>query len=63
MVRLDYLFYMKAWAGDPIDQRDLRVIAKALRLVDERQAHDIVRGYSPGELPRGVQILLESLFE
>ena len=63
MVRLDYLFYMKAWAGDPIDQRDLRVIAKALELQDERHASDIVRGFSPGELPRGVQILLESLFE
>lgn len=63
MVRLDYLFYMKAWAGDPIDQRDLVVIAKALEVTDERQAYDIVRGYSPGELPRGVQILLESLFE
>jgi hypothetical protein len=23
----------------------------------------VVRGFSPGELPRGVQILLESLFE
>lgn len=63
MVRLDYLFSMKAWAGDPIDQRDLRVIAKALGLQDERQAYDIVRGFSPGELPREVQILLESLFE
>ena len=49
--------------GDPIDQRDLRVIAKALELQDELQAHDIVRRYSPGELPREVQILLESLFE
>jgi predicted nucleotidyltransferase len=63
MVRLDYLFYMKAWAVDPIDQRDLVVIAKVLELNDERQAYDLVRGYSPGELPRGVQILLESLFE
>ena len=63
MVRLDYLFYMKAWAGDPIDQRDLRVIAKALGLQDERHASAVVRGFSPGELPRGVQILLESLFE
>lgn len=63
MVRLDYLFYMKAWAGDPIDQRDLRVIATALGLKDEHQAHEVVRGYSPGELPRDVQILLESLFE
>jgi predicted nucleotidyltransferase len=63
MVRLDYLFSMKAWAGDPIDQRDLYVIAKALGLQDERQAYDVVRGYSPGELPRHVQILLESLFE
>jgi predicted nucleotidyltransferase len=63
MVRLDYLFYMKAWAGDPIDQRDLRVIAKELGLKDERRAHEIVRGFSPGELSRDVQILLESLFE
>ncbi len=63
MVRLDYLFYMKAWAGDPIDQRDLRAIAKALGLRNEHQAYDIVRRYSPGELPRDVQILLESLFE
>jgi len=63
MVRLDYLFSMKAWAGDPIDQRDLMVIAQALGVQDERQAYDIVRGYSPGELPRHVQILLESLFE
>lgn len=63
MVRLDYLFYMKAWAGSPLDQRDLRKIAKALAVKDEHQAYDIVRGYSPGELPRDVQILLESLFE
>jgi predicted nucleotidyltransferase len=63
MVRLDYLFYMKAWAGDPIDQRDLRVIATALELTDERQANEIVRGFSAGQLPRDVQILLESLFE
>ena len=63
MVRLDYLFYMKAWAGDPIDQRDLRVIANALELKDENQASEIVRGFSPGELPRDVEILLESLFE
>jgi predicted nucleotidyltransferase len=63
MVRLDYLFYMKAWAGDPIDQRDLRAIAKALDLKDEHHAYDIVRGYSPGVLPRVVQVLLESLFE
>ena len=63
MVRLDYLFHMKAWAGDPVDQRDLLVIAKALGLKDERQAHEIVRGYSSGELPRDVQIILESLFE
>ncbi len=63
MVRLDYLFYMKAWAGDPIDKRDLRVIGKALKLEDEHQAYDIVRRYSPGELPREIQILLESLFE
>ena len=63
MVRLDYLFYMKAWAGDPIDQRDLRAIAKALELTNEHQAYDIVRGYSPGELTREIQILIESLFE
>ena len=54
---------MKAWAGDPIDQRDLRAIAKALELTDEPQAYDIVRGYSPGELTREIQILIESLFE
>ena len=63
MVRLDYLFYMKAWAGDPVDQRDLRAIAKALAVKDEHEAVDIVRRYSPGELSREVQILLESLFE
>ena len=63
MVRLDYLFYMKAWAGDPIDQRDLRVIAAALELTGERQANEIVSGFSAGQLPRDVQILLESLFE
>jgi len=63
MVRLDYLFYMKAWAGDPIDQRDLLEIARALEVRDEHQAYDIVRGYSRGELSREVQILLESLFE
>jgi predicted nucleotidyltransferase len=63
MVRLDYLFYMKAWAGDPVDQRDLRTIAKALTVKDEHEAYDIVRRYSPGELSREVQILLESLFE
>lgn len=63
MVRLDYLFYMKAWAGDPIDQRDLRAIAKALDLTDEQHAYDVVRGHSRGELSREVQILLESLFE
>lgn len=63
MVGLDYLFYMKAWAGDPIDQRDLRKLAKALGVKDEHEAFDIVRSYSPGELTREVQILLESLFE
>lgn len=63
MVRLDYLFYMKAWAGDPIDQRDLRVIARVLGLQDEHQAYALVRGHSQGELSRDVQILLESLFE
>jgi predicted nucleotidyltransferase len=63
MVRLDYLFYMKAWAGDPVDQRDLREIAKALGIKDEHEADEIVRRYSPGELSREVQILLESLFE
>lgn len=63
MIRLDYLFYMKAWAGDPVDQRDLRVIAKALKVKDEHQAYKIVRRYSPGELPREIQILIESLFE
>ena len=63
MVRLDYLFYMKAWAGDPVDQRDLRVIAQALKVTDEHQAYEIVRAYSPGEMPREIQILLESLFE
>lgn len=63
MVRLDYLFSMKAWAGDPIDQRDLRVIAATLGLQNERQAYDMVRAFSPGELTREVQILLESLFE
>jgi len=63
MVRLDYLFSMKAWAGGPVDQRDMRVIAKALGLGDERQAYEVVRGYSTGELPRHVQVLLESLFE
>jgi len=63
MVRLDYLFYMKAWAGDPIDQRDLRKIAEVLSVKDEHEAYDIVRRHSPGELSREVQILLESLFE
>jgi predicted nucleotidyltransferase len=63
MVRLDYLFYMKAWAGDPIDQRDLLEIARALEVTNEHHAYDIVRSYSPGELTREVQILLESLFE
>ena len=63
MVRLDYLFYMKAWAGDPIDQRDLLEIARALEVTDEHHAYDIVRGYSPGGLTREVQILLESVFE
>jgi hypothetical protein len=63
MVRLDYLFYMKAWAGDPVDQRDLRVIAQALKVTDEHQGYEIVRRYSPGEVPREIQILLESLFE
>lgn len=62
MVGLDYLFYMKAWAGDPLDQRDLRAIAKALRIKDEHEAYDIVRRYSAGALSREVQILLESLF-
>jgi predicted nucleotidyltransferase len=63
MVRLEYLFYMKAWAGDPIDQRDLRAIANALGLKDEGQANAIVRGFSSGGLPRDVEILIESLFE
>jgi len=34
-----------------------------LELTDERQAYDIVRGFSPGELTREIQILIESLFE
>lgn len=63
MVSLEYLFYMKAWAGSPIDQRDLYAIAGALKLKDEREAYDIVRQYSPGTPPREIQILLESLFE
>jgi len=63
MVRLDYLFSMNAWAGDPIDQRDLLEIARALEVTDEHHAYDIVRGYSPGGLTREVQILPESLFE
>lgn len=63
MVALDYLFYMKAWAGSPIDQRDLRTLSEALNLRDEQQAYQIVRRYSPGTPPREVQILLESLFE
>jgi len=54
---------MKAWAGDPIDQRDLHEIARALEFKDEHHAYDIVRGYSRAELTREVQILLESLFE
>lgn len=54
---------MKAWAGDPIDQRDLSRIAAALGVTTEHEAYDIVRKYSPGELSREVQILLESLFE
>ncbi len=62
-VRLDYLFYMKAWAGDPIDQRDLRAIAKALGVHDEQEAYEIVRRYSSGEVSEEIQILLESLFE
>jgi hypothetical protein len=52
-----------AWAGDPVDQRDLRVIAKELALADEQQAYETVRAFSPGELPREIQVLLESLFE
>jgi predicted nucleotidyltransferase len=63
MVRLDYLFYMKAWAGDPVDQRDLRAIAKVINVKDEHEAYGIVRRYSSGELSEEVQILLESLFE
>jgi len=63
MVRLDYPFCMKAWAGDPVDQRDLRTIATTLAIMDEHEAYDIVRRFSPGELSREVQILLESLFE
>ena len=55
--------YMKAWAGDPVDQRDLGVIAKALGVRGDREAYDIVRRYSSGELSEQVQILLESLFE
>jgi predicted nucleotidyltransferase len=63
MVALDYLFYMKAWAGDPVDQRDLGAIAKALAVPGDREAYEIVRRYSSGELSEEVQILLESLFE
>ncbi len=63
MVRLDYLFCMKAWAGDPVDQRDLRTIAKALGVRDEQEAYEIVRRYSSGAPSEEVQILLESLFE
>lgn len=63
MVTLDYLFYMKAWAGDPVDQRDMMAIAKELGIRNEAQAYEIVRRYSSGELTREIEILLESLFE
>jgi predicted nucleotidyltransferase len=63
MVTLHYLFYLKAWAGDPVDQRDLREIARTLDIRDEHTAYDVVRRYSPGQLSREVEILLESLFE
>lgn len=63
MVALDYLLYMKAWAGDPVDQRDMREIVRVLDLKNEHEAYDIVRRYSPGELSEEVQVLLESLFE
>ena len=63
MVSLEYLLYMKAWAGDPVDQRDMLAIVRALGLTTEEQACEVVRRYSPGALPRGIQVLLESLFE
>ena len=63
MVTLEYLFYMKAWAGDPVDQLDMLAIARELGLRYEAEAYEIVRRYSPGELTREIEILLESLFE
>jgi hypothetical protein len=60
MVRLDYLFYLKAWAGDPIDQRDLRVIAHAGSEAGAR--YDIVQASHRVAAARR-QVLLESLFE
>ena len=62
MVTLEYLFYMKAWAGDPVDQRDMQAIANELGLESD-QAYKIVRRYSSGTLTREIEILLESLFE
>ena len=39
------------------------VVYVASIVKDEHEADEIVRRYSPGELSREVQILLESLFE
>ncbi len=44
-------------------RRYLAEVGARLALKDEHQASEIARGFSPGELPRDVEILLESLFE
>lgn len=66
-VTLDYMVYMKAWAGGSIDFQDLRALVKALGLTNQEQVLRIIERYSPapagpGGLPREMQIMVESLF-
>lgn len=59
-----YIFSMKALAGRPEDQRDLRALRELLGLVSASDALEIVQRYVPERLltPR-VRYLIEDLFD
>jgi len=63
-VSFEYLFYMKAWAGDPSDFEDMKLISRKLGLKDEEQALHIIERFSPsGGLPGNIQLMVEGLFQ
>jgi predicted nucleotidyltransferase len=62
-VSFEYLFYMKAWAGDPGDFEDMKLISRKLALRNEEQALRIIERFSPpGGLPANIQLMVERLF-